>query len=103
MISFMNLNTILFFCYRNSVLSVELSKHRHNITVISPYSEPNPASGVHYILLENDDKTVNQKFVKAILEKTERTNPIYDAFLLQNSYFSMCSGKYVQLFHTIRL
>lgn len=35
---------------------------------------------------------MNQKFVKEILAATDTVNPIYDAFLMQESYVDMCSG-----------
>lgn len=60
--------------------------------MISPYSEPNPPSGVHYILLESHDQTVNEEFAKEILKATETVNPIYDAFTIQETYVGMCSG-----------
>lgn len=70
-----------------------MAKNGHNITIISPYSELNPPSGVHYIRLENHDQTVNEEFAKEILKATETVNPVYDAFTMQETYVGMCLGK----------
>lgn len=78
---------------RNNALITELGTRGHNITVISPYSEPNPPLNVHYILLENNDEDANQKFAREILEATDSVNPFYEAFLIEEAIFAMCSGK----------
>lgn len=75
------------------MISNELAKRGHNITVISPFNEETPPSNVHYILIENQLELITKPFVKAILNATETINPFIESYLLQESYYNICKSK----------
>lgn len=79
---------------RNEAIISELASHGHNITVLSPFSEEDPPSNVHYIAFDDEFNTVLIDIVKKVLNGTENINPFYEQLLWIHSYESMCSGEY---------
>lgn len=82
--------------YRNKAIVNGLAQRAHNITVISPFSEVDPPSNVHYILLENQFEIV--RAAMAMMEAPDAPNFLsHTRFLAQKTFYDFCSGKYLYI------
>lgn len=69
-----------------------LAAHVHNVTIISPDVDENPAKGVHHIFLEgiyNDDYCALQK---GLFDLNEHLNPLMEPINYNSYWYSSCRG-----------
>lgn len=61
--------------------------------MLSPYFDPNPPAGAHYIEFEHTFEG-SHDFMMSAFSAQKSVNPFYVGFSLQKEFGDFCSGKF---------